>query len=82
MGYLRAARSPLLGLYDQRKRSLNRLTGLVAEIQFDKYENDYFARAGSRFSEQPDFSAAVEQPAMPAARNAGLWMLSLRKPSS
>ena len=65
MGYLRAARSPLLGLHYQRKRSLYRLIGIDARFQFDKYENDYFARAGGRFSEQPDFSAAVEQPAMP-----------------
>ena len=35
VGYLRAARSPLLGLYHQRKRSLYRLIGIDARDQFD-----------------------------------------------
>ena len=77
MGFYRAARSPLLELPYQRKRSLIRLIGFEAEIQFDKYKNDFFARAGGRFFGQPDFSAVVEQP-----RIAGQWILSLRKPSS
>ena len=54
-----------MGLPAQRKRSLEWLIGIDARFQFDKYENDYFARASGRFSEQPDFSAAVELPAMP-----------------
>ena len=67
MCFYRAARCPLLEVSDQRKRSLEWLIGLRAEIQFDKYKNDFFARAGGRFFGQPDFHAAVEQPAMPGS---------------
>ena len=63
----RAARCPLLEVSDQRKRSLEWLIGFRAEIQFDKYKNDFFARAVSWLFGQPDFCPTVKQPAMPGS---------------